>query len=205
MSRASVRRIVASVGAAGLLACATGCLAQSRLDELPPGWKPPVEKLVVLREKDSATGVLVREWTVLSVARERDVKHGRESTWYPSGAKEWEREFDRGAPKGTWRRWHENGTLASETIFAGSDVATTQRFWHRNGELASSGPAKDGVRCGEWRVFREDGTLAEQGAFVDARREGPWTSFAREGVTSVVVYAKGVRVADHGFANGSAR
>lgn len=200
-----MRRCVASLAPASLLAFMTGCLAQSGLDQPPPGWKEPAEELLVRREEDPGTGVLVREWTVLAVARERDVKHGRESTWYPSGAKEAEREFERGAPKGTWRRWHENGKLASESIFGGAEVETEQRFWHANGALASSGPARNGVRCGSWRVFRDDGTLAEQGEYVDARREGAWTSFARDGSSSLVVYVKGVRVGARNGASDAAR
>jgi hypothetical protein len=170
-----------------------GCLTERNLDAAPPGVSAPEAPYLVVRRSRGRNKVLVHEWPVLAQKGRDDVRHGRDLSWYPSGAKEWERAFDHGEPKGTWRRWHENGQLASEVEFAGADVERPMRFWHPNGQLSSEGAAKNGVRCGTWRFFGEDGTLREEGEFVESRREGTWKVWSEAEGPTEVTYIRGVR------------
>jgi hypothetical protein len=173
--------------AMGLLALATlqfvpcACLSQTDLDKPPPGApKEEAPHLAVRRMKGEKKSI-AREWTVLVTPGHGEVKHGKDQGWYSSGAKEWERAFDHGKPKGTWRRWYENGQLESETEFAGADVERPMRFWHANGQLSAEGMAKDGSRCGTWKFWNEDGTLREQGEYAGSLREGAWTIWSQDG------------------------
>lgn len=170
-----------------LLVVPCACLSESNLDKPPAGApKDPAPHLAVRRVKGEKKS-LAREWTVLVTPGRGDVKHGKDLAWYPSGAKEWERAFDHGNPKGTWRKWHENGQLESEIEFAGPDVERPMRFWHANGQLSAEGPAKNGSRTGTWKFWNEDGALREQGEYVDSRREGAWSIWAQAGSPPQVV------------------
>lgn len=177
--------------------CALGaCLTQRDLDKPPPGYRAPDPPHLEVRRKKAANGVLVHEWTVLARKGEGAILQGPERTWYASGAKEWEREYDHGSPKGTWRKWHENGQPESETEFAGPDTERPMHFWYDNGQPSAEGPARNGLRCGAWKFWRPDGTPREEGLYVDSRREGPWTVWDDDGRTNHVVhYEKNVLVA----------
>ena len=166
--------LLRAVAAMTLLLLACACLSEHDLDKPPPGWTPPEPAHLVVRRTLNANKTLVHEWAVLAQSGHEDVRHGKDKKWYASGSKEWEREFDHGLPKGTWRKWYENGQLASETTFAGADVEAPMRFWHENGQLSAEGPAKDGVRCGTWTLWNEDGTVREQGDYAGSLREGDW-------------------------------
>lgn len=189
----------APITCAVLLAIATSACWTERAGEHGP-LEPVIEdagRLDVKRKYDSQTGNLIHEWTVLARRGAAPVKHGHDQTWYPSGAKEWEREYDHGKPKGAWRRWFENGKQQSETFFGDPDIETTMRFWHENGQLSAQGPAKNGERFGVWRVYHKDGRLAEEGPFVNSLREGEWTVWSDDGSTSrIVKYVKNVRVGE---------
>jgi antitoxin component YwqK of YwqJK toxin-antitoxin module len=162
-----------------------------------PGAAQAAPKLEVRRKYDQKTGKLVHEWTLLVARGTAPQKHGKDLTWYPSGAKEWERAYAHGKPSGTWRRFYESGGQQSETLFAGDSIATTMTFWREDGKISMQGPAKNGERCGTWRVFNRDGTLAEEGPFVNSMREGTWTIWTDDGKTSrVVQYKRNVRVGE---------
>jgi hypothetical protein len=175
-SRASARRCrfvrTATAMMIALVACA--CISEHDLDKPPPDWVAPDPPHLVVRRTKGANKVLVHEWTVLAQVGHEDVRQGKDNTWYPSGAKEWEREYDHGVPRNTWRKWYENGQQASETTFAGADVETQMRFWHANGQLSAEGPAKNGVRSGTWKFWNADGTLREEGEYAGSLREGDW-------------------------------
>lgn len=160
--------------AAVLALVASACLTERNLDKPLPGATPPEPPHLAIRRTKGENKTLVHESTVLVQKGHDEVRHGKDQTWYPSGAKEWEREFDHGHPKGTWRKWYENGQLASETEFAGTDVERPMRFWHANGQLAAEGPAKNGSRTGAWKFWRADGSLSEEGSYVGSLREGDW-------------------------------
>ena len=164
------------------------CLTQRAFT--PP---PREENLEVVREKDGA-GHVVREQMVLRAPGERPVANGYDKGWYPDGARRYERAFDHGQPKGTWRTWHSNGQLASETVFAGPDVETTMRFWFDSGVVSAEGPARNGSRCGTWRFRRPDGSLQEEGGFTDSLREGEWVFHDESGAERRVTYRRGVIV-----------
>jgi hypothetical protein len=181
-----------------LLTCASACWTERKGDHGP--LEPSVEdagRLDVKRKFDSQSGKLIHEWTVLVRRTTAPVRHGRDQTWYASGAKEWEREYDHGKPMGVWRRWYENGHQQSETFFGSPQIETTMRFWHENGQLSAQGPGRNGERYGVWRIYHQDGRLAEEGPYVNSEREGAWTVWSDDGATSrTVKYSKNVRVGE---------
>lgn len=167
----------------------------------PPLPAPPPQaaggvRYEILKQRDPASGTLVREWSVKVEPGAKAVLHGRERTWTSGGAPEWEREWKDGAPSGTWTRRWPNGNLRSRVEHRGKETETTMTFWHENGVKALEGPARDGERCGEWCAWRADGTLLERGTYRDSFKEGEWTSYAADGATPdrTVVYERSVRV-----------
>jgi antitoxin component YwqK of YwqJK toxin-antitoxin module len=182
------RRTISRLAIACALAfVAAACLTERNLDRPPPGLEKPEAPHLVVRRTKGRQGKLVHEWTVLVQAGHDEVRQGRDLTWYPSGAKEWERAFDHDQPKGTWRKWYENGQQASETTFAGAEVEVPMRFWHANGQLSAEGQAKNGSRCGTWRFWNEQGTLREEGTYAGSLREGSWKVWDAPGAEPRVV------------------
>ena len=146
------------------------------------------------RKLDPQTGRPLREWAVLVYPDRAPQKHGRETVWYPSGAKQWEREYHEGEPRGAWRSWYEDGTPRSEAFFAGAGVETTMTFWHANGVKSLQGPARDGVKCGAWTAWYPSGAVSERGEYVRGMREGTWNAWSLDGAQRFeVVYVRNVR------------
>lgn len=182
-------------GFACLLLCVAACRGAPPMPAPPPRPTGGV-RYEILKQRDPAKGVVVREWGVKVEPGAKAVLHGRERIWTADGALEWEREWKDGAPSGTWTRRWPDGKLRSRVEHLGKDVEATMTFWHENGVKSLEGPARDGERCGEWSAWREDGSLCERGLYRDSFKEGEWTSYAADGTTPerVVVYERSVRV-----------
>src|SRR5262249_22198736 len=139
---------------------------------------------------DPKSGKLVRQWSELVRPGTPSRKQGQETLYYPSGAKEWQREFKDGKPFGWWRRWYENGRLHSECFYSDVPSETTMTFWYADGKVQMQGPAVNGVRQGRWRAYHPSGLLAEEGEFQGSQREGKWLFYSEDGqVVTEVFYA----------------
>lgn len=142
------------------------------------------------------TGVVLRTWSEWLLPSGEVERHGREQTWYASGAKEWEREFDHGRPVGHWRGWYEDGTLMAES-FHNTDHPTRMSFWHPNGQLSGEGLAWNGVRTGPWSHWYVDGSVREQGEYVEGLRDGRWIFLFEDGsLEARGEYAAGARIGE---------
>ena len=162
-----------------LTACSIFASPIPSLDELRVG-EVRESQLVEHVTRHSKTGVVLRTWSEWSAPSGRGDKHGPERTWYQSGAREWEREFDHGTPIGHWRGWYEDGTPMAES-FHSTDSATVMSFWHSNGQLSAQGPALNGARSGSWSHWYANGQVREAGEYVDGRRSGEWSLFHEDG------------------------
>ena len=192
----SARGIAIALAAAALAAAA--CRHETNLHRPPPGAKPaPPPRLEHKRTIDKETGRVVRDGSRLVYPDRPPAKHGKETVWYPSGGKHWEREYAEGRPFGAWRSWYENGNPRSESFFGAPDVDTQMTFWHPNGQVSLRGPARNGNRRGVWTVWYEDGRIAEQGPFSGSRREGRWIAWSKDGKQRYErIYAKNVRISE---------
>ena len=183
-----------------LVVVVAACRHETGLHLPPPGIptaSAPAPELDTRRKLDKATGQVLREWSRLVYTDRPPVKHGRETSWYPSGAKQWEREYDEGRPYGTWRAWYEDGKPRSESFFGEPDVDTTMTFWHPNGQMSMQGPARNGVRRGEWTLWYQNGQIAERGQFSGSLREGRWIAWSIDGSQRFErIYARNTRVSE---------
>ncbi len=104
------------------------------------------------------------------------VSHGRDTAWYSNGFKRFEREFERGEPRGRWRSWFENGVLESDATYEPGEL-TTMTWWREDGQLSSSGTHVLGAREGEWSYYHDNGLLAARGQWSRGERHGAWAYF----------------------------
>lgn len=189
-----------------LFACAL-CAGSSLLGgcQTPPNLPPPTPgnraaeapHLETRTKYDRQTGKLLREWKVLVYSDRPAQKQGVENVFYPSGAKQWSREFDHGEPKGAWRSWYEDGEPRSESFFGDPSVDTIMTWWYPGGRIQSRGPARNGVHRGLWRFYYQNGQVAEEGSFIDNQKQGEWHAWSEDGkVVTRRQYAKGVRVSE---------
>lgn len=143
---------------------------------------------------DSAATQLAREHGVLILHDGSTLAHGRDVAWRSNGKLEYEREFERGEPRGRWRSWFENGVLESEAFYEPAR-ATSMSWWRADGSLSSRGEHVMGLREGEWSYFHANGLLAARGAYVGGERHGLWTYFDEAGrVLECGEFERGERV-----------
>lgn len=170
--------------AASLAALALGCApdfrAASRL--LASDLPPPREELFERRRTyfDTRATQLSRERGVLILADGSTLAHGLDRAWWPSGALHFERQFERGEPRGRWRSWYESGALEFEAEHAPGRT-TGMSWWRADGALSSTGPHVLGLREGEWSYFHPSGVLAARGAWRAGERSGAWSFFDEQG------------------------
>ena len=177
-----------------IVALASSCLYQRASDAPAAARESPSPRYQVKRTVDRETGKVSAECGMLLYPDRAPVKHGTETTWYPSGAKEWERRFKNGEPVGTWKSWYEDGQARSEATFD-AGVLGTMSFWHANGRLAAQGPARGGVRIGEWKFWHANGRLEEEGTYVENLRQGVWRAWSEDGLEEWEVrYANNQRI-----------
>ncbi|MFT7668757.1 MAG: hypothetical protein ACI8X5_001456 [Planctomycetota bacterium] len=168
-----------------------GCQRQS-FDYSLPEPEPEQHRCSV---KDRETGLVTRSWSILAYADGRQLKHGEDRHWYPSGVRMSEGSFDHGDPSGRLRRWHENGQLKSDHTFSEDGSLSPMKFWYENGQLKALGNARHARREGFWEYWTSEGILRESGGYIDGSRSGMWTIYFEDGsVKSVGRYGEGDRI-----------
>jgi len=145
--------------------------------------------------KDHRSGAVIRRWSVLVYPDGRQLKHGKDRRWYPSGSRLSEEEFDHGEQVGELRRWYRNGRRQSEASFDPEGGLTPMSFWHENGQLAARGQGRRGRREGYWEHWYPGGDPRERGGYIDGTRSGLWILFYEDGSTrSIGRFQEGERV-----------
>jgi len=171
---------------------APACLVERRIPEDAARTSKP--RIEVRHKNDPHTGAPLREWSLAITPGRAPVKHGKETTWYPNGARHWERDYANGRPAGAWRSFYDSGKPRTECFYGDALVDTQMTFWHANGNVSMQGPARNGVRRGTWRIWYQDGRLAEQGTFVDSLRQGKWLAWSSDGLDAYErTYERNVR------------
>lgn len=171
-----IRRLL--LPALGLVLCA--CLRKE--DYLLPSTGAPERPVAHdYTRTDRASGRVLEYSDRLALPDGRNLKHGVERTWYPSGVKRAERHFDQGRPVGAWRSWHADGSLRSEYEHDPEGRPTAMRFWYPSGQLSAAGPARAGVREGEWTYWYETGVVRQRGPYLGGAREGIWSLYHEDG------------------------
>jgi len=174
-------RVLAAGVVAGLaLACIPDFRASSRYlaSTLPPPREPVFER----RRSyfDSGAAQLAREHGVLILHDNSAVRHGRDVAWYANGRRRYEREFERGEPRGRWRTWFESGVLESDATYTPGRL-TQMSWWREDGSISSSGAHVMGLREGPWSSFHSSGMLAARGNYRRGERDGAWSFFDEAG------------------------
>ncbi len=189
-----VLRTLAHVGLIALPACAPDFRPAARYlgQTLPTPREPVFER----RRSyfDSAATQLSREHGVLILHDGETLAHGRDVAWCSNGRLRFEREFERGEPRGRWRSWFENGALESEAFYE-PGRATRMSWWRDDGSLSSQGSHVMGLREGAWESYHANGQLATRGEYRAGQRHGAWTFFDENGrVLECGEFAHGQRI-----------
>lgn len=179
-----------------LLAVSLGaCVGPPRIPPEAVGPAPTERSLHTLRERDPASGVLVREYRAWLEPGAPARKEGLDVARWPDGSPRFERSWHEGEPCGTWLAWYRDGTPSSRVVFAGADTLVEASFWHPDGTLSARGLAHDGVREGLWTHYHANGRPAAVGNYVRSLREGEWSFFSEAGeLLRRVRYERGRRL-----------
>ncbi len=91
----------------------------------------------------------------------KDERHGPWASWYASGQKQIEGEYQNDAHVGKFTWWHENGQRALEGIYDQGKQNGKWVWWYKNGQKSVQGHYVMGNPTGRWTWWDESGKVAQ--------------------------------------------
>lgn len=86
----------------------------------------------------------------------------KEISYYKTGIKRLEGEFNNGQRNGRWKYWYKDGTLWSEGFFTEGKRSGVGTTYHENGKKYIQGSYENGERVGKWSFWDENGKLSKE-------------------------------------------
>jgi len=86
----------------------------------------------------------------------------KEVSFYESGTRRMEGEFNDACRHGLWKYWYEDGTLRVEGYFKDGERTGSVKAYHPNGEKKESGTYENGQRVGRWKFWDENAQLLKE-------------------------------------------
>ena len=150
-----------------------------------------LEKIEVKEE-----GVLIESFTQ---KKSDGSKHGTYMSYFPSGEKMEETQYDSGKINGTQIFYHKNGKIAESANYVNGEYAGVYKKYFESGELEQEINYSNGAINGEFKGFYPNGQLKEILAFKNNEEFGPFKEYHKNGQLKTEGTYKGVD-ADNGAA-----
>lgn len=90
------------------------------------------------------------------------IRHGMSTTFYASGQREFEGNYDHGQRVGTFAWWYPNGQQKTVGEYREDKEHSDWTWWHENGMKQASGMFADGRKVDEWSQWSPAGTLVKR-------------------------------------------
>jgi len=136
-----------------------------RTEKFPKGQK---KSEGVYRKAKLETKELDDWWNaeVLTYAAQgKDEKHGSWISWYESGQKKVEGNYEDDLPEGQFVWWHSNGQKALRSEYQQGKEHGDWTWWHENGQKSISGAYAEGTPTGRWIWWDDNGKVAKRFEF----------------------------------------
>lgn len=91
----------------------------------------------------------------------KDERHGHWSSWYATGHKQIEGDYQNDLQVGKFTWWYDNGQVALEGTYENGKQTGPWTWWHQNGLKATQGEYADGSPTGQWRWWDTNGRVNE--------------------------------------------
>lgn len=90
------------------------------------------------------------------------IRHGRAITYFESGQRESEGQYDNGKKTGTFVWWYSNGQQKTVGEYQKDREEGKWSWWHENGMREASGTFAAGVKVDQWSVWSPEGKLVKR-------------------------------------------
>lgn len=90
------------------------------------------------------------------------IRHGLSTTFYASGQREFEGNYDHGQRTGTFAWWYANGQQKTVGEYRSDKEHSEWTWWHENGMKQAAGMFADGRKIDEWSQWSPAGTLVKR-------------------------------------------
>lgn len=94
-----------------------------------------------------------------------DERHGKFTSWYRNGQKEFEGTFKHNMRVGEFTHWYTNGQKMAQGAYVDGKTHGAWTWWHENGQKSSEGHYVMGEPRGPWAFWKADGQLTEKADF----------------------------------------
>jgi antitoxin component YwqK of YwqJK toxin-antitoxin module len=91
----------------------------------------------------------------------KDEKHGQWISWYQTGQKQMQGEYQGDLQVGKFQWWYENGQIALQGSYDSGKQVGKWTWWHQNGQKSTQGEYVDGNPTGRWRWWDTNGRVHE--------------------------------------------
>lgn len=96
------------------------------------------------------------------------IRHGLSTTFYASGQREFEGNYEHGKRTGTFAWWYANGQQKTVGEYRDDKEHSDWTWWHENGMKQAAGVFADGRKIDEWSQWSPSGTLVKRTSPTDA-------------------------------------
>lgn len=90
------------------------------------------------------------------------IRHGMSTTFYASGQREFEGNYEHGKRTGTFAWWYANGQQKTVGEYREDKEHSDWTWWHENGMKQAAGMFADGRKIEEWSQWSPVGTLVKR-------------------------------------------
>ena len=132
--------------------------------------------LETIEEKEN--GVVIESYTQ---KKSDGTKHGTYISYYPTGEKNEESQYENGKINGTQIFYHKNGKVAESASLVNGEYAGNYKKFYESGELEQDGKYVAGAMNGEWKYYYENGKIKEVVPFKDNDEFGPFKEYHENG------------------------
>lgn len=98
---------------------------------------------------------------ITTVKSGKDEKHGPWISWFASGQKQLEGNYEHDLQVGPFTWWHSNGQTALQGSFDHGKQNGRWTWWHPNGQKSIEGQYVHGNPTGRWTWWKEDGLVVQ--------------------------------------------
>lgn len=111
----------------------------------------------------------------------KEMKHGKEMTWYENGQVKSEATYEMGLPVGTATTYYEDGTKGSEVVYKDGEKEGEVVHYFPDGKNRKLITCTHGDRNGPYKEWYENGNLKKEDSYVQNILEGICITYHENG------------------------
>jgi len=197
------KRIIRSIAALILLAVTLNLSAQKRFYYDESGNKVKSSQAVSykditkngekykVKEYYASNDKLKLQGSYLTSAVRPEDRHGRFTTFYENGSKEYEVRFKKGKEEGEYICMHDNGKEKAKGNYAGGKETGDWIYYYDNGQVKGQGKYFAGKYNGDWTWYFEDGVKKKEARYKNGVKDGAYITYHKNSQVEIQALYEG--------------